>query len=203
MTLTINNPVGRATLSTATATGITHLSIIGHRHFRQFLPSSIFLSSRTSTSTLIVSATGKFTSRTGKFDSKNRRTSNTTTKDGTSVEEKSNLLKNFEDGADNFVDYVDDGFVMPNLPGAEPDFWEGSKWDAFGFVVQYLWAFGVVFALVACGIAVATYNEGATDFKETSAYKESVQSQDLLEGPEASDTDVFESNPTEEAPALE
>jgi len=60
-----------------------------------------------------------------------------------------------------------------------------------------------VLQLIACGIAVATYNEGATDFRETPAYKESVQSRDLLEGPEASDSDVFESNPTEEAPALE
>lgn len=50
---------------------------------------------------------------------------------------------------------------------------------------------------------MATFNEGATDFRETPAFKESIQSQDLLEGPEASDTDVFESNPTEEAPALE
>lgn len=50
---------------------------------------------------------------------------------------------------------------------------------------------------------MATYNEGATDFKQTPAYKESIQSQELLEGPEASDSDVFESNPTEEAPSLE
>lgn len=57
--------------------------------------------------------------------------------------------------------------------------------------------------LIACGIAVATYNEGASDFKETPAYKESVQSRELLEEPEASDSDVFESNPTEVAPSLE
>ena len=49
---------------------------------------------------------------------------------------------------------------------------------------------------------MATYNEGATDFKETPAYKESCQSRDLLEEPEASSPDVFESNPTEEAPSL-
>lgn len=59
------------------------------------------------------------------------------------------------------------------------------------------------FQLISSGIAVATYNVGATDFKETPAYKESVQSRDLLEEPEASTSDVFESNPTEEAPSLE
>ncbi|PSR86770.1 Chaperone protein like [Actinidia chinensis var. chinensis] len=69
-----------------------------------------------------------------------------------------------------------------------------------------MWAFGIGFAvlsLVACGIAVATYNEGATDFKATPAYKESIQSRELLEEPEGSNSDVFELNPTEEAPSLE
>ncbi|KAL2934074.1 ATP-dependent DNA helicase srs2 [Bienertia sinuspersici] len=64
------------------------------------------------------------------------------------------------------------------------------------------WSYASV-KLIACGIAVATYNEGATDFRKTPAYKESIQSRDLLEGPEGSDADIFESNPTEEAPALE
>ena len=59
------------------------------------------------------------------------------------------------------------------------------------------------YQLIACGIAVATYNEGAADFKETPAYKESIQSRELLEEPEASNSDVFESNPTEFAPSLE
>lgn len=57
--------------------------------------------------------------------------------------------------------------------------------------------------LIACGIAVATYNEGATDFRQTPVYKESIQSRELLEEPEASNTDVFEVNPTEVAPSLE
>lgn len=61
----------------------------------------------------------------------------------------------------------------------------------------------VFLQLIACGIAVATYNEGATDFKETSVYKESVQSQEFLEEQESSGSDVFEANPTEEAPNLE
>ncbi|KAK1263800.1 hypothetical protein QJS04_geneDACA011900 [Acorus gramineus] len=96
------------------------------------------------------------------------------------------------------------GPPMPDLPGLEPDFWEGSQWDPLGFFVQYLWAFGIGFALIACGIAVATYNEGATDFKETPVYKESIQSRELLEEPDASSSeDVFEVNPTEEAPSLE
>ncbi|KAM3374814.1 hypothetical protein P3S68_013528 [Capsicum galapagoense] len=98
---------------------------------------------------------------------------------------------------------IGDGFEMPKLPGEEKDFWEGPQWDGFGFFVQYMWAFGVVFSLIACGIAVATYNDGATDFKATPVYKEAIQSQELLEEPEASDSDVFESNPTEVAPSLE
>ncbi|OAY74559.1 hypothetical protein ACMD2_25423 [Ananas comosus] len=92
---------------------------------------------------------------------------------------------------------------MPQLPGEQPDFWEGPRWDALGFFVQYQWAFGIVFALIACGIAVSTYNEGATDFRDTPAYKESIQSRELLEEPESSNSDVFEGNPTEVAPSLE
>ncbi|KAJ8471066.1 hypothetical protein OPV22_025409 [Ensete ventricosum] len=92
---------------------------------------------------------------------------------------------------------------MPVLPGEEKDLWEGPQWNALGFFVQYQWAFGIVFALIACGIAVATYNQGATDFRQTPIYKESVQSRELLEEPEASNTDVFEANPTEVAPSLE
>lgn len=57
--------------------------------------------------------------------------------------------------------------------------------------------------LIACGIAVATYNDGATDFKETPVFKESMQSQELLEEPDLSGSDVFEVNPTEVAPSLE
>ncbi|KAI0507429.1 hypothetical protein KFK09_013554 [Dendrobium nobile] len=91
----------------------------------------------------------------------------------------------------------------PALPGLEQDFWEGTQWDALGFFVQYMWAFGIVFGVIACGIAVATYNEGATDFKQTTVYKESIQSRELLEQPEDSNADVFEGNPTEVAPSLE
>ncbi|XP_062212191.1 uncharacterized protein LOC133913143 [Phragmites australis] len=93
---------------------------------------------------------------------------------------------------------------MPKLPEPEtPDFWEGPQWEALGFFVQYMWAFGVVFGLIACGVAVATYNDGATDFRDTPAYKESIQSQEFPEEAESSNADVFEGNPTEVAPALE
>uniref|UniRef100_A0A2P2M7C6 Uncharacterized protein n=1 Tax=Rhizophora mucronata TaxID=61149 RepID=A0A2P2M7C6_RHIMU len=147
----------------------------------------------------------KFSPRTGRLDSKNRRSSTTTTKDL----EKSSLDQERTAGngsggevkVESVVD--DDGFVIPKLPGEESDFWEGPQWDGLGFFLQYLWAFGIVFALIACGIAVATYNEGATDFKDTPIYKESIQSQDLLDEPETSNSDVFESNPTEVAPSLE
>ncbi|MFX6536233.1 hypothetical protein ABTG41_18555 [Acinetobacter baumannii] len=92
---------------------------------------------------------------------------------------------------------------MPDLPGDKTDFWEGPQWDPLGFFVQYMWAFGIVFALISSGIAVGTYNEGATDFKDTPVYKEAIQSRELLEEPDAPNSDVFESNPTEEAPSLE
>ncbi|XP_021759321.1 uncharacterized protein LOC110724221 [Chenopodium quinoa] len=194
MSLTINNPINCATPRLP----------IHHHHQRQFLPSSLSLSSRTSTLT-VVAATGKFTSRTGKFDSKNRRGSSTTTKDDAAASEEKNGLRNFEENVDLIGDSVDDDEddLLPELPGDKPDFWEGPQWDGLGFFVQYMWAFGILFALISSGIAVATYNEGATDFRETPAYKESIQSKDLLEGPEGSDADVFESNPTEEAPALD
>ncbi|KAG5397998.1 hypothetical protein IGI04_019812 [Brassica rapa subsp. trilocularis] len=49
---------------------------------------------------------------------------------------------------------------IKDLPGLKPDSFEGSQWDGLGFFVQYLW-------LISGGIAAGTYNEGATDFKET------------------------------------
>ncbi|XP_019168570.1 PREDICTED: uncharacterized protein LOC109164505 [Ipomoea nil] len=149
---------------------------------------------------IIVSAAKK-----GRFESKNR-TGSLSTKEKVKEDEKQAGQPSIgaeNDGPESPIAAAGDAFVMPELPGKETDFWEGPQWDAFGFFLQYLWAFGIVFALIACGIAVTTYNDGATDFKETPAYKESVQSQELLEGPEASDSDVFESNPTEEAPSLE
>lgn len=97
----------------------------------------------------------------------------------------------------------DEEYDVPKLPGEEPDFWEGPKWDTFGFIIRYLWAFGFVFGLVACGVAVRTYNFGATDFKETPVYKEAIESQGLFdEAPETSNSEIFENNPTEDAPLL-
>ncbi|KAG8379362.1 hypothetical protein BUALT_Bualt07G0080700 [Buddleja alternifolia] len=143
-------------------------------------------------------------SRTGRFDSKNRKTSPVTTKE---QEEETLVDEGNEIAGDEFSSSTtaafDDGFVMPELPGDKPDPFEGSQWDALGFFVQYMWAFGIVFALVACGIAVATYNEGATDFKDTPAYKESIESREFPEEPDASNSNVFDSNPTEQAPSLE
>ncbi|KAK4374637.1 hypothetical protein RND71_005314 [Anisodus tanguticus] len=162
-----------------------------------------------------VLAAKKFTS------GKNKRSTSISTKEPVKEEEeefqKINIsIGGSEDGGGGATAMIDDGFVMPQLPGLETDFWEGPQWDGFGFFVQYMWAFGVLFsgngkmelletplALIACGIAVATYNDGAADFKATPVYKEAIQSQNLLEEPEASGSDVFESNPTEEAPSLE
>ncbi|KAK9278750.1 hypothetical protein L1049_028327 [Liquidambar formosana] len=191
---------GRILCGTSTRTPYTHLPLRRHIFFPTSpSPPSLPFTTRT---THIVSAK-KLSSRTGRFDSKNRR-STITTKE----EEREQSTADIESSSITtesvgVIDSVDDGFVMPELPGEKPDFWEGPQWDAFGFFVQYMWAFGIIFALIACGIAVATYNEGATDFKETPAYKESIQSRELLEEPEASNSDVFESNPTEEAPSLE
>uniref|UniRef100_A0A2P2M7B8 Uncharacterized protein n=1 Tax=Rhizophora mucronata TaxID=61149 RepID=A0A2P2M7B8_RHIMU len=91
----------------------------------------------------------KFSPRTGRLDSKNRRSSTTTTKDL----EKSSLDQERTAGngsggevkVESVVD--DDGFVIPKLPGEESDFWEGPQWDGLGFFLQYLWAFGIVFAV--------------------------------------------------------
>lgn len=110
----------------------------------------------------IVSAK-KLSSRTGRFDSKNRRSS-TTTRDQEDEEEEEQegiagtervggnedvSSSRVENAGTSNVDVEDDGYFLPKLPGDEPDFWEGPQWDALGFVVQYLWAFGIVFAVIS------------------------------------------------------
>ena len=102
----------------------------------------------------IVSASSKKLSsfsRTGKFDSKNRRSSTTSIKDqeeikrdGSGGDENVNgEITNVNTGVgENY-----DGYFLPELPGDEPDFWEGPRWDGLGFFVQYMWAFGIVFAV--------------------------------------------------------
>ncbi|KAL9239344.1 hypothetical protein vseg_013678 [Gypsophila vaccaria] len=206
MGLTIYNPVGGPTQFTL------HHRNNHHHHHHHHHHDVKQLTAMRKASHIVAAKGGKFTSRTSKFDSKNRRAGTTTKDDEDNVvtQDKAGQRKRMiydDDDAGVVVEdaaFVDDGFVVPELPGDKPSLWEGPQWDGLGFFVQYMWAFGVVFALVACGIAVATYNEGATDFRETPAYKESVQSQDdVLEEPEASGSDIFESNPTEVAPALE
>ncbi|XP_008240280.1 PREDICTED: uncharacterized protein LOC103338801 [Prunus mume] len=153
--------------------------------------------------TLHVVSAKRFTSRTGRSDGKNKR-GTTTTRDQEQDPlrlERTAEIENIDGGVS--VDNVDDGYFLPKLPGDEPDFWEGEKWDFLGFFVEYLWAFGIGFALIACFVAATSYNEGATDFKETPVYKDSFQSREFLEEPEATNPDVFESNPTEVAPSLE
>ncbi|GJV20776.1 hypothetical protein Tco_1369796 [Tanacetum coccineum] len=180
------NTLIRIPCNTSTITPYTRFPITQRPSL--ILPRSLIITSAKKTSS---------STKTGKFDSRNKRTS--TGGSSTSFKEDDPPLND----AGSTVEETYEGYVLPDLPGLEKDFWEGPEWDGFGFVVEYLWAFGIVFALVSSGIAVATYNEGATDFKETPAYKESIQSRDLLEEPEASSPDVFESNPTEEAPSLE
>lgn len=46
---------------------------------------------------------------------------------------------------------------MPDIPNPEtPDFWEGQQWEALGFFVQYMWAFGVVFGVSKSSFAVGS-----------------------------------------------
>lgn len=47
----------------------------------------------------------------------------------------------------------------PALPGLEQDFWEGTQWDALGFFVQYMWAFGIVFGVTLPKLYVLCYRQ--------------------------------------------
>ena len=103
--------------------------------------------------TFTVSATPKKSSnsspRTGRFDSKNRRSGPVITKEQEQLEE-------FIQGTPE-IGAVDDGFVMPELPGDKPSFWEGSQWDGLGFFVQYMWAFGILFAVLLYFTFISRY----------------------------------------------
>ncbi|KAK9714001.1 hypothetical protein RND81_06G064600 [Saponaria officinalis] len=155
MGLTIYNPIGATLSSTTTAATITKTTTSSTTHF-SLLHSNHHPKPPTSRKqSHIVAAKGKFTSRTSKFDSKNRRgASSTTTKDNIQ-EDRVDQLKSriyedsFDKGDVGVIDdvFVDDGFVVPELPGDKPDLWEGPQWDGVGFFVQYMWAFGVVFAV--------------------------------------------------------
>ena len=110
----------------------------------------------------IVSAAKKPSTQTGRFDSKKRRTLvPTTTKE---QPEESNGL--YEENPPSQIDISDDDedrfavntrfrgdpkdapkISVKDLPGLEPDPFEGPQWDGLGFFVQYLWAFGILFAV--------------------------------------------------------
>eukprot|EP00475_Leptophrys_vorax_P002187 TRINITY_DN11244_c0_g1_i1.p3 TRINITY_DN11244_c0_g1~~TRINITY_DN11244_c0_g1_i1.p3 ORF type:complete len:169 (-),score=1.72 TRINITY_DN11244_c0_g1_i1:976-1482(-) len=45
----------------------------------------------------------------------------------------------------------------PPMPGDEKDLWEGPQWDVLGFVLEYLWVFGLVLAVVSSIYAVNNY----------------------------------------------
>ncbi|CAM6087035.1 unnamed protein product [Calypogeia fissa] len=88
------------------------------------------------------------------------------------------------------------------LEGLEPDFWEGEQWDLFGFIIQYLWAIGLLIALGACGVAVTSYNSGASDIRDTEVFKEALENQ--VEADSSFDSDNFQDVPEPtEAPPVE
>ncbi|CAN8234949.1 unnamed protein product [Cochlearia groenlandica] len=169
----------------------------------------------------VISAAKKPSSQTGRFDSKKRRslvpTTTTTTEETNGPYIDNNPPSQIEIADENgggertVVNTLFRGdpkdapkFNIKDLPGLEPDPFEGPQFDGLGFFVQYLWAFGILFALISGGIAAGTYNEGATDFKETPVYKEAIQSRDLLDEAEGSNSEeLFESNPTDVAPSVD
>lgn len=111
----------------------------------------------------VVSAAKKPSTQTGRFDSKKRRTLVPTTTKEQSEEGNggydgenppSEIVINDEDGDRTVVNTRFRGdpkdapkFALKDLPGLEPDPFEGEKWDGLGFFVQYLWAFGILFAV--------------------------------------------------------
>lgn len=110
----------------------------------------------------VVSAAKNNSSQTGRFDSKKRRTLVPTTTKEQTEEQSSNIdgtppsqIEIAGDGGDRFAvntrfrgDPKDaPKFLLKDLPGLESDPFEGPQWDGLGFFVQYLWAFGIVFAV--------------------------------------------------------
>lgn len=152
MSLTIGNGGGGGAgilLGNTTKNPYTHLPIRRHVLFP--------LSTRTTT--LQVVSAKRFTSRTGRLDGKDRKGS-TTTKDQEekqlqrTAEDKSSI-ENVGSVADGAVAATDAGYFLPELPGTQTDFWEGPQWDALGFFVQYMWAFGIVFAVYSLGFVAS------------------------------------------------
>ena len=101
-----------------------------------FLHRPLFTLPLSSRRNLHIVSAKKFQPRSGRFGSKKRRGSTTT------EEQEQQRSAEGED-----VDDDDDDYFLPELPGDKPDFWEGEQWDWLGFLVEYLWAFGVVFAV--------------------------------------------------------
>jgi hypothetical protein len=147
MSLTIGNGGGGAGILSGNTTKnpYTHLPIRRHVLFP--------LSTRTTT--LQVVSAKRFSSRTGRLDSKDRR-GTATTKDQEekqlqrTAEDKSSI-ENVGSVAADGAAAADGGYFLPELPGTEPDFWEGPDMEALGFFVQYMWAFGIVFAVFSLG----------------------------------------------------
>ncbi|KAF3321025.1 hypothetical protein FCM35_KLT14278 [Carex littledalei] len=164
------------------------------------LPSLINLPRRSASVVMLARREGGVSSRTRRPDKRVRKDPITTPTTTTTTEEEGAVRPEYEEIE---ILWEISKEPMPKLEGLEPEFWEGPQWNAFGFFLQYMWAFGIVFAVIACGVAVATYNQGATDFKETPAYKESRQSTELLDESDSTSSEVFEQNPTEVAPPLE
>lgn len=123
------------------------------RHVIVF-PSSTSPTQACASTSLVVSAAKKFSSRTGRFDRKNRKGGGSITTEE-EQEQKSERRVEIEDDEsvgdirkiENVGVSVDDGLVLPYLPGEKPDFWEGPQWDGLGFFMQYMWAFGIGFAV--------------------------------------------------------
>ena len=140
--------------------GVGLATIGSSSHFpirRQFIFPSLPFSIITTTTTTTTSRTShivfakKLSSRSGRFDSKNRR-SGTTTKEERLEQQDEAEIKEIGSAENVGVagdDDDDDGYFLPELPGDKPDFWEGPQWDAFGFFVQYMWAFGIGFAVLS------------------------------------------------------
>ncbi|GAQ92773.1 hypothetical protein KFL_011310020 [Klebsormidium nitens] len=68
-----------------------------------------------------------------------------------------------------------DGLERPWLD--EPGFWEGERWNLLGTFVQWMPLFALIFAALGGAVAVASYNGGAADYKETEEYQAAVQNQ--------------------------
>lgn len=108
----------------------------------------------------VVSAAKKTSTSTGRFDSRKRRSLVPTTTKEQSEEQNGgydDIEFADEDGGDRTVvntrfrgDPADaPKFSIKDLPGLEPDPFEGPQWDGLGFFVQYLWAFGILFAVIS------------------------------------------------------